>query len=83
MTPEGRVMQWCRPILALGCCVGAVLDEEAGRIYMILDGRPMQRSRPFLALGCHVGAVLDEEADRYIWPTREVRSKGVSSPGKL
>ena len=54
-------MERGRPVLALGCQVGAVLDEEPGQIHLTLKGRPMQRGRPVLALGCHVGAVLDEE----------------------
>ena len=54
-------MQWSRPVLAPGCRVCAVLDEEPGQIHMTHFGCPMQRSRPVVALGCRVGAVLDEE----------------------
>ena len=54
-------MQRCGPILALGNCVGAVLDEEPGHIHMTPFGCPIQRCGPVLALGNCVGAVLDEE----------------------
>ena len=53
-------MQRSRPVLALGCCVGTVLDEKPGQIHITAEGRLMQRSRPVLALGCRVSTVLDE-----------------------
>ena len=54
-------MQRCGPVLALGCCVGAALDEEPGHIHINPFGCRMQGCGPILALGCCVGAVLDEE----------------------
>ena len=39
-------MQRSRPVIALGCRVGAMLDEEPGQIHMTPFERPMQRSRP-------------------------------------
>ena len=69
MTPFGRPMQRSRPVLVLGCRVGAVLDEEPGHIHVIPCGCPMQRSRPVLVLGCHVGAMLDQKPGQ-IYMTR-------------
>ena len=50
-------MQQSRPVIALGCRVGAMLDEELGQIHMTPFERPMQRSCPVISLGCRVGAV--------------------------
>ena len=54
-------MQQGRPVLILGCHIGAVLDEELGHIHMTPFERPKQWSRPMLILCCRVGAVLDKE----------------------
>ena len=54
-------MQRSRPALALGCHIGAVLNEEPDNIHTAPSGRQMQRSRPVLVPGCRVGAVLDEK----------------------
>ena len=34
VTPEGRFMQRGRPVIALGCHVGAMLDEEPDQVSM-------------------------------------------------
>jgi hypothetical protein len=54
-------MQRSRPVLVLGCRVGASLDEESGQIYMTPRGRQLKWGRPVLALGSRIGAVLDED----------------------
>jgi len=56
-------MQRCQPTLALGCCVGRVLNKKWCEIDVPIFRCPMQRRQPVLVLdgGGHVGATLDRE----------------------
>ena len=54
-------MERSPPARAVGCHIGAVLDEEPCEIEIPLLRRVMEGSPPKLILGCSVGAVLNKE----------------------
>ena len=54
-------MQWTPPILVLGCCISAALDEFRNPI-LLPNAAEVDSS---LSPGCRVGAAPDEEPGRF------------------
>src|SRR5579863_2637796 len=62
MSPTGRPIEWCLPVLVLGCYVGAMLYQEPCELHITPFRCPMQWRLLGLGLGCRLGAVLDHES---------------------
>src|SRR6266853_350574 len=65
-----RPMQQSPPVLALGCCVRAVLNEEPCEIHISASRRLMQQSPAVLVLGCRTCTMLDEEPGKIRMPCK-------------
>ena len=57
-------MQWSKPLLALGCNIGAMLDQESCKTYMDPVGCTMEWHLPSISLDCHTSPVLDKARSR-------------------